>query len=113
MREHFSAENSPSRYEFAVAREFFKELGSPFHTVVAMQAADGGNLTNTLYSPPQSAETSESIGLVLISLLLLPQHRPLLLRLGFELGPLRIKVLGCAIVVEDVLARPHRCAAGS
>lgn len=40
----FSATNSPSRYEFAVAREFFQELGSPFHVVVAMKAADGGSL---------------------------------------------------------------------
>ncbi|KAI1729686.1 patched family domain-containing protein [Ditylenchus destructor] len=44
VRDHFSAENSPSRYEFAVAREFFKELGSPFHVVVAMEAADRGSL---------------------------------------------------------------------
>jgi hypothetical protein len=44
VRDHFSAVNSPSRYEFAVAREFFQELGSPFHVVVAMEAADGGNI---------------------------------------------------------------------
>lgn len=44
VRDHFSADNSPSRYEFAIAREFFKELGQPFHVVVAMQATDGGSL---------------------------------------------------------------------
>ncbi|CAB3411292.1 unnamed protein product [Caenorhabditis bovis] len=44
VRDHFSAENSPSRYEYRVAREFFQELGSPFHVVVAMQATDGGSL---------------------------------------------------------------------
>lgn len=27
VRDHFSADNSPSRYEFAVALEFFRELG--------------------------------------------------------------------------------------
>jgi len=35
-----SADNSPSRYEFLVAREFFKELGGLFHVVVAIQAVD-------------------------------------------------------------------------
>uniref|UniRef100_A0A914EHS8 SSD domain-containing protein n=1 Tax=Acrobeloides nanus TaxID=290746 RepID=A0A914EHS8_9BILA len=49
VRDHFSAVNSPSRYEFAVAREFFRELGSPFHVVVAMEAADGGNILRPKY----------------------------------------------------------------
>lgn len=44
VRDHFSADNSPSRYEFAIALEFFKQLGSPFHVVVAMQAKDDGSL---------------------------------------------------------------------
>ncbi|KAJ1367229.1 hypothetical protein KIN20_028093 [Parelaphostrongylus tenuis] len=44
VRDHFSASDSPSRYEFAVAREFFQELGSPFHVVVALKASDGGNI---------------------------------------------------------------------
>ena len=49
VRDHFSADNSPSRYEFAVALEFFKQLGSPFHVVVAMQAKDGGSLLRPKY----------------------------------------------------------------
>lgn len=49
VRDHFSATNSPSRYEYRVAREFFQELGSPFHVVVAMQAADGGSLLRPKY----------------------------------------------------------------
>uniref|UniRef100_A0AC35U7S7 SSD domain-containing protein n=1 Tax=Rhabditophanes sp. KR3021 TaxID=114890 RepID=A0AC35U7S7_9BILA len=43
VRDHFSADDSPSRKEFAIAREFFKELGKPFHVVVALQADDGGD----------------------------------------------------------------------
>ncbi|KAK6035261.1 hypothetical protein COOONC_27226 [Cooperia oncophora] len=43
------ASDSPSRYEFAVAREFFQELGSPFHVVVALKAADEGNLLRPKY----------------------------------------------------------------
>jgi hypothetical protein len=31
VRDHFSADNSPSRYEFAVALEFFRELGEFFN----------------------------------------------------------------------------------
>ncbi|KAE9552519.1 hypothetical protein FO519_004261 [Halicephalobus sp. NKZ332] len=49
VRDHFSAEDSPSRYEFAVALEFFKQLGSPFHVVVAMQAKDGESLLRPKY----------------------------------------------------------------
>nr|CDJ96693.1 Patched domain containing protein [Haemonchus contortus] len=49
VRDHFSAADSPSRYEFAVAREFFQELGSPFHVVVALKAADEGNLLRPKY----------------------------------------------------------------
>uniref|UniRef100_A0A1I8AFV1 SSD domain-containing protein n=1 Tax=Steinernema glaseri TaxID=37863 RepID=A0A1I8AFV1_9BILA len=49
VRDHFSASDSPSRYEFRVAREFFQELGSPFHVVVAMKAADGGSLLRPKY----------------------------------------------------------------
>ncbi|KJH46538.1 patched family protein [Dictyocaulus viviparus] len=49
VRDHFSASDSPSRYEFAVAREFFQELGSPFHVVVALKAADGGNILRPVY----------------------------------------------------------------
>ncbi|KAI6185049.1 Ptr-18 [Aphelenchoides bicaudatus] len=49
VRDHFSADNSPSRYEFAVALEFFRELGSPFHVIVAMLAADGGSLLRPGY----------------------------------------------------------------
>ncbi|CAL2033165.1 unnamed protein product [Caenorhabditis brenneri] len=49
VRDHFSASNSPSRYEYKVAREFFQELGSPFHVVVAMQATDGGSLLRPKY----------------------------------------------------------------
>ncbi|KAK0396036.1 hypothetical protein QR680_001538 [Steinernema hermaphroditum] len=49
VRDHFSASDSPSRYEFRVAREFFEELGSPFHVVVAMQATDGGSLLRPKY----------------------------------------------------------------
>ena len=48
-QQSFSASNSPSRYEFAVAREFFQELGSPFHVVVAMKAADEGSLLRPGY----------------------------------------------------------------
>lgn len=44
VRDHFSADNSPSRYEFMVVREFFKELGGLFHVVVAIEAADGGSV---------------------------------------------------------------------
>ncbi|EPB70340.1 patched family protein [Ancylostoma ceylanicum] len=46
---HCSAADSPSRYEFAVAREFFQELGSPFHVVVALKAADEGNILRPKY----------------------------------------------------------------
>ncbi|KAK6734551.1 hypothetical protein RB195_018002 [Necator americanus] len=49
VRDHFSAADSPSRYEFAVAREFFQELGSPFHVVVALKAADEGNILRPKY----------------------------------------------------------------
>ncbi|KAH7723514.1 CBN-PTR-18 protein [Aphelenchoides avenae] len=49
VRDHFSADNSPSRYEFAVTLEFFKELGSPFNAVVALEAADGGSLLRPKY----------------------------------------------------------------
>ncbi|KAI6195873.1 Protein CBR-PTR-18 [Aphelenchoides besseyi] len=49
VRDHFSADNSPSRYEFAVALEFFRELGSPFHVIVAMLAADGGSVLRPQY----------------------------------------------------------------
>ncbi|KAL3091675.1 hypothetical protein niasHS_005873 [Heterodera schachtii] len=49
VRDHFSADNSPSRHEFLVAREFFKELGGLFHVVVAIEAADGGNLLRPRY----------------------------------------------------------------
>ncbi|KAI6230262.1 SSD domain-containing protein [Aphelenchoides fujianensis] len=49
VRDHFSADNSPSRYEFAVALEFFRELGSPFHVIVAMLATDGGSLLRPQY----------------------------------------------------------------
>jgi hypothetical protein len=49
VRDHFSADNSPSRYEFAVALEFFQELGSPFHVIVAMLAADGGSVLRPQY----------------------------------------------------------------
>ncbi|KAK6031882.1 patched family protein, partial [Ostertagia ostertagi] len=48
-RRDASASDSPSRYEFAVAREFFQELGSPFHVVVALKAADEGNLLRPRY----------------------------------------------------------------
>lgn len=44
MRDHFSSVKAPSRYEFAVAREFFQELGEPFHVIVALEAADKSNL---------------------------------------------------------------------
>ncbi|VDM52437.1 unnamed protein product [Angiostrongylus costaricensis] len=46
---HCSASDSPSRYEFAVAREFFQELGSPFHVVVALKASDEGNILRPNY----------------------------------------------------------------
>uniref|UniRef100_A0A0K0DI86 IRK_C domain-containing protein n=1 Tax=Angiostrongylus cantonensis TaxID=6313 RepID=A0A0K0DI86_ANGCA len=49
VRDHFSASDSPSRYEFAVAREFFQELGSPFHVVVALKASDEGNILRPNY----------------------------------------------------------------
>ncbi|CAJ0959646.1 unnamed protein product, partial [Mesorhabditis belari] len=49
VREHFSATNSPSRYEFAVAREFFQDMGMPFHVVVALQAADKGSILRPGY----------------------------------------------------------------
>ncbi|MFH4984810.1 hypothetical protein AB6A40_011519 [Gnathostoma spinigerum] len=49
VREHFSADDSPSRYEYAVGRDFFKEFGDPFHVVVAMQANDGGSLLRPQY----------------------------------------------------------------
>ncbi|TMS35729.1 hypothetical protein L596_003063 [Steinernema carpocapsae] len=49
VRDHFSASDSPSRYEFRVAREFFEELGSPFHVVVAMKTTDGGSLLRPKY----------------------------------------------------------------
>lgn len=44
VREHYSADNSPSRYEYAVQQDFSKDFGDPFHVVVGMQAADGGSL---------------------------------------------------------------------
>uniref|UniRef100_A0A915A5H4 Secreted protein n=2 Tax=Parascaris univalens TaxID=6257 RepID=A0A915A5H4_PARUN len=47
--EHFTPDNSPSRYEYAVTREFFRDYGSPFHVVVAMKAADGGSLLRPEY----------------------------------------------------------------
>ncbi|CAJ0584169.1 unnamed protein product, partial [Mesorhabditis spiculigera] len=49
VREHFSATNSPSRYEFAVAREFFQDQGMPFHVVVALEAADKGSILRPGY----------------------------------------------------------------
>ncbi|KAF7633542.1 SSD domain-containing protein, partial [Meloidogyne graminicola] len=49
VRDHFSADNSPSRYEFLVTREFFKELGGLFHVVVAIQAVDFGSLLRPKY----------------------------------------------------------------
>uniref|UniRef100_A0A914LRI8 SSD domain-containing protein n=1 Tax=Meloidogyne incognita TaxID=6306 RepID=A0A914LRI8_MELIC len=49
VRDHFSADNSPSRYEFLVAREFFKELGGLFHVVVAIQAVDFESLLRPKY----------------------------------------------------------------
>ncbi|CAI4228550.1 unnamed protein product [Auanema sp. JU1783] len=49
VRDHFSATDSPSRYEYAVAREFFQELGSPFHVVVAMRSSDEGNILRPDY----------------------------------------------------------------
>uniref|UniRef100_A0A914HUG6 SSD domain-containing protein n=1 Tax=Globodera rostochiensis TaxID=31243 RepID=A0A914HUG6_GLORO len=49
VRDHFSADNSPSRREFLVAREFFKELGGLFHVVVAIEAADGESLLRPRY----------------------------------------------------------------
>ncbi|CAD5210926.1 unnamed protein product [Bursaphelenchus okinawaensis] len=49
VRDHFSADNSPSRYEFKVALEFFQELGSPFHVIVAMLATDGGSILRPNY----------------------------------------------------------------
>uniref|UniRef100_F1KSQ4 Patched domain-containing protein 3 n=1 Tax=Ascaris suum TaxID=6253 RepID=F1KSQ4_ASCSU len=47
--EHFTPDNSPSRYEYAVTREFFRDYGSPFHVVVAMKAADGDSLLRPEY----------------------------------------------------------------
>uniref|UniRef100_A0A915DSS0 SSD domain-containing protein n=1 Tax=Ditylenchus dipsaci TaxID=166011 RepID=A0A915DSS0_9BILA len=44
VRDDFNSDNSPSRYEFAVAQEFFQELGRPFHVVVSVVSADGGNI---------------------------------------------------------------------
>lgn len=44
VREDFSAINAPSRYEYAVTQDFFKNFGSPFHLVVVFEAMDGGSL---------------------------------------------------------------------
>lgn len=44
MRDDFSADDSPSLYEYAVTRDFFRDSGAPFHVVVAMKAADDGSL---------------------------------------------------------------------
>ncbi|CAD5214727.1 unnamed protein product [Bursaphelenchus xylophilus] len=49
VRDHFSADNSPSRFEFKVALEFFKELGQPFHVIVAMLATDRGSILRPGY----------------------------------------------------------------
>ncbi|VIO94627.1 Patched family protein [Brugia malayi] len=49
VREDFSADDSPSRYEYAVTEDFFRNFGSPFHVVVAMKAADGGSLLRPKY----------------------------------------------------------------
>jgi hypothetical protein len=46
---NFSSDTSPSRYEFTVTREFFRELGGLFHVVVAMKASDGGSLLRPKY----------------------------------------------------------------
>lgn len=44
VREQFSADSSLSRIEYAAAREFFQEQGSPFYLVIGIQAGDGGSL---------------------------------------------------------------------
>lgn len=44
VRDQFSADNSLSRKEYAIAREFFREQGSPFYLVIGIQAGDGGSL---------------------------------------------------------------------
>ncbi|VDK86837.1 unnamed protein product [Litomosoides sigmodontis] len=49
VREDFSADDSPSRYEYAVTEDFFRNFGSPFHVVVAMKAADDGSLLRPKY----------------------------------------------------------------
>ncbi|CAG9540908.1 unnamed protein product [Cercopithifilaria johnstoni] len=49
VREDFSADDSPSRYEYAVTEDFFRSFGSPFHLVVAMKAADDGSLLRPEY----------------------------------------------------------------
>ncbi|VDN50593.1 unnamed protein product, partial [Dracunculus medinensis] len=49
VREDFSAINAPSRYEYAVTQDFFKNFGSPFHLVVVFEAMDGGSLLRPGY----------------------------------------------------------------
>uniref|UniRef100_A0A915Q273 SSD domain-containing protein n=1 Tax=Setaria digitata TaxID=48799 RepID=A0A915Q273_9BILA len=49
VREDFSADDSPSRYEYAVTEDFFRNFGSPFHVVVAMKASDDGSLLRPKY----------------------------------------------------------------
>uniref|UniRef100_A0A914V6Z4 Uncharacterized protein n=1 Tax=Plectus sambesii TaxID=2011161 RepID=A0A914V6Z4_9BILA len=44
VRQQFSADNSLSRTEYTVAREFFQEQGSPFYLVIGIRAGDGGSL---------------------------------------------------------------------
>ncbi|VDN03860.1 unnamed protein product [Thelazia callipaeda] len=49
VREDFSANDSPSRHEFAVTRDFFRNFGSLFHLVIAMKASDDGSLLRPKY----------------------------------------------------------------
>uniref|UniRef100_A0A0N5A349 SSD domain-containing protein n=1 Tax=Parastrongyloides trichosuri TaxID=131310 RepID=A0A0N5A349_PARTI len=49
VRDHFSAEDSPSRKEFAIARDFFKDYGKPFALVVALQSQDNGDILRPGY----------------------------------------------------------------
>ena len=56
----FSADNSPSRYEFLVAREFFQEIGGLFHVVVAIEAADGGSLLRPRHKPARAVHPANS-----------------------------------------------------
>uniref|UniRef100_A0A0K0EN34 SSD domain-containing protein n=1 Tax=Strongyloides stercoralis TaxID=6248 RepID=A0A0K0EN34_STRER len=49
VRDHFSAEDSPSRREFAIARDFFKDYGKPFTLVVALQSQDDGDILRPGY----------------------------------------------------------------